>query len=61
MSLDGASPRMPAQRERRAGRRTPDAISADLVTDSLVHRYDPARSPDGLDGDEGTLSMCRVW
>jgi GH15 family glucan-1,4-alpha-glucosidase len=23
-----------------------------------VHRYDPAAFPDGLDGDEGTFSMC---
>ena len=40
---------------------TLDAISRDLVTDSLVHRYDPAASPDGLDGDEGTFSMCSFW
>jgi GH15 family glucan-1,4-alpha-glucosidase len=26
-----------------------------------VHRYDPAASPDGLDGDEGTFSMCSFW
>ncbi len=35
-----------------------DAIGRELVTDSLVHRYDPAASPDGLDGDEGTFSMA---
>jgi GH15 family glucan-1,4-alpha-glucosidase len=40
---------------------TLDAIRAELVTDSLVHRYDPSASPDGLDGDEGTFSMCSFW
>ena len=40
---------------------TLDAIGLELVTDSLVHRYDPAASPDGLDGDEGTFSMCSFW
>jgi GH15 family glucan-1,4-alpha-glucosidase len=40
---------------------TLDAIRADLVTDSLVHRYDPDGSPDGLDGEEGTFSMCSFW
>jgi GH15 family glucan-1,4-alpha-glucosidase len=29
-----------------------------LVTDSLVYRYDPAASPDGLKGSEGTFSLC---
>ncbi|MEU7790294.1 glycoside hydrolase family 15 protein [Amycolatopsis sp. NPDC049159] len=37
---------------------TLDAIETDLVTDSLVYRYDPAASPDGLAGDEGTFSLC---
>jgi GH15 family glucan-1,4-alpha-glucosidase len=32
---------------------TLDAIAQELVTDSLVHRYNPAASPDGIDGDEG--------
>ena len=40
---------------------TLDAIGKDLVTDSLVYRYDPAASPDGLDGAEGTFSMCSFW
>jgi len=40
---------------------TLDAISAELVTDSLVYRYDPAASPDGLNGNEGTFSMCSFW
>jgi GH15 family glucan-1,4-alpha-glucosidase len=40
---------------------TLDAIGRELVTDSLVYRYDPAASPDGLDGAEGTFSMCTFW
>ena len=32
-----------------------------LVTDALVHRYDPRASPDGLDGAEGTFSLCSFW
>ncbi|MCK2243577.1 MULTISPECIES: glycoside hydrolase family 15 protein [unclassified Crossiella] len=37
---------------------TLSAIGTDLVTDSLVYRYDPAVSPDGLTGAEGTFSLC---
>ena len=37
---------------------TLDAISQDLVSDSLFYRYDPAASPDGLRGSEGTFSLC---
>jgi pentatricopeptide repeat protein len=37
---------------------TLDAIKTGLVTDSLVYRYDPAASPDGLAGSEGTFSLC---
>ena len=33
-------------------------LDAELVTDSLVYRYDPAASPDGLRGEEGTFSLC---
>jgi pentatricopeptide repeat protein len=29
-----------------------------LVSDSLVYRYNPAASPDGLHGSEGTFSLC---
>jgi GH15 family glucan-1,4-alpha-glucosidase len=32
-----------------------------LVSDSLVHRYDPTKTPDGLDGHEGTFNMCTFW
>ncbi len=37
---------------------TLDAIEETLVSDSLVHRYDPAASPDGVRGSEGTFSLC---
>jgi GH15 family glucan-1,4-alpha-glucosidase len=40
---------------------TLDAIGRELVSDSLVHRYDPALVPDGIGGDEGTFSMCTFW
>jgi GH15 family glucan-1,4-alpha-glucosidase len=40
---------------------TLDAIGDELVSDSLVYRYDPETSPDGLDGDEGTFSICSFW
>jgi GH15 family glucan-1,4-alpha-glucosidase len=40
---------------------TLDAIQRDLASGSLVHRYDVETSPDGLDGDEGTFSMCTFW
>jgi GH15 family glucan-1,4-alpha-glucosidase len=34
------------------------AMDEELVTDSLVYRYDPDASPDGLRGSEGTFSLC---
>jgi GH15 family glucan-1,4-alpha-glucosidase len=37
---------------------TLDAINKELVSDSLVYRYNPAASPDGLHGEEGTFSLC---
>ncbi|MDF3299029.1 glycoside hydrolase family 15 protein [Streptomyces tropicalis] len=40
---------------------TLDALTEDLVSDSLVYRYDPRSSPDGLHGDEGTFSICSFW
>jgi GH15 family glucan-1,4-alpha-glucosidase len=40
---------------------TLDALTEDLVSDSLVYRYDPRTSPDGLHGDEGTFSICSFW
>lgn len=38
---------------------TLDAVEKHLVTDSLVFRYDPGS--DGLDGEEGTFSICSFW
>jgi GH15 family glucan-1,4-alpha-glucosidase len=40
---------------------TLDALDTELVSDSLVYRYNPEASPDGLRGDEGTFSMCTFW
>jgi len=37
---------------------TLEAMDGELVTDSLVYRYDPGASPDGLQGSEGTFSLC---
>jgi pentatricopeptide repeat protein len=37
---------------------TLNAMDRELVSDSLVYRYNPAASPDGLHGDEGTFSLC---
>jgi GH15 family glucan-1,4-alpha-glucosidase len=40
---------------------TLDAVGGELVSDSLVYRYNIEASPDGLRGDEGTFSMCSFW
>jgi GH15 family glucan-1,4-alpha-glucosidase len=40
---------------------TLDAIGDELVSDSLVYRYNVEASPDGLRGEEGTFSMCSFW
>jgi pentatricopeptide repeat protein len=37
---------------------TMEAIDSQLVSDSLVYRYNPTDSPDGLHGTEGTFSLC---
>jgi GH15 family glucan-1,4-alpha-glucosidase len=37
---------------------TLDAMDRELVSDSLVYRYDPKASPDGLRGSEGTFNLC---
>jgi GH15 family glucan-1,4-alpha-glucosidase len=37
------------------------AMDDELVSDSLVYRYDPAASPDGLPGSESTFTMCSFW
>jgi GH15 family glucan-1,4-alpha-glucosidase len=33
----------------------------ELVSDSLVYRYNPELTPDGIEGLEGTFSMCTWW
>jgi GH15 family glucan-1,4-alpha-glucosidase len=40
---------------------TLDAIGNELVSDSLVYRYDLSAAPDGVDGDEGTFSIASFW
>ncbi|MFJ2029563.1 glycoside hydrolase family 15 protein [Streptosporangium sp. NPDC087985] len=40
---------------------TLDALGRSLVSDSLVYRYDPEASPDGLRGQDGTFSICSFW
>lgn len=40
---------------------TLDAMADEIVSDSLVFRYNPEASPDGLAGDEGTFSLCTFW
>ncbi len=36
-------------------------IEERLVSDSLVFRYDLGQTTDGLDGPEGTFSLCSFW
>ncbi|WBB63342.1 glycoside hydrolase family 15 protein [Streptomyces sp. WMMC500] len=40
---------------------TLDMLGEDLVSDSLVYRYDPQLGADGLPGEEGTFSICSFW
>jgi GH15 family glucan-1,4-alpha-glucosidase len=40
---------------------TLEAIREELVSDSLVYRYNVEASPDGLRGEEGTFSACTFW
>jgi GH15 family glucan-1,4-alpha-glucosidase len=40
---------------------TLDAMTQELVSDSLVYRYNIEASPDGLEGVEGTFSICSFW
>jgi GH15 family glucan-1,4-alpha-glucosidase len=37
------------------------AMDEELVSDSLVYRYNPAASPDGLRGSEGTFTLCSFF
>jgi GH15 family glucan-1,4-alpha-glucosidase len=40
---------------------TLDAITEELVSDTLVQRYRAHVAPDGLLGNEGTFSICSFW
>ena len=40
---------------------TLEALTTSLVSDSLVYRYDPRASPDGVRGEEGIFSACSFW
>lgn len=40
---------------------TLDATMKELVSDSLVYRYNLDKTHDGLDGEEGTFSICTFW
>ncbi len=40
---------------------TLDELNETLVSDTLVYRYDPEASPDGLRGKEGTFTVCSFW
>ena len=40
---------------------TLNAMDKELVSDSLVYRYNPSASPDGLKGSEGTFTLCSFW
>ena len=42
-------------------RKTLEAIEKELVTETLVYRYNNDKSDDGIEGDEGTFSMCSFW
>ncbi len=37
------------------------AIEKELVTDTLVYRYNNDGNHDGIGGDEGTFTMCSFW
>jgi GH15 family glucan-1,4-alpha-glucosidase len=42
--------------------RTIDCTMAELVSDSLVHRYEIGKGAgDGMTGGEGTFNMCTFW
>ncbi len=37
------------------------AIADELTSDGLVLRYQPGQTDDGLEGDEGTFTICSFW
>ena len=50
---------LPAQDDRI--RRTVLAIADELSEDGLVLRYRPAETDDGLEGEEGSFTICSFW
>ena len=40
---------------------TLEAIERELVSDTLVYRYNVAASPTGSHGEEGSFSICSFW
>lgn len=36
-------------------------IASELVSGSLVYRYDPEASPGGLRGQKSIFAMCTFW
>lgn len=55
LNIGALSPRDPRMMS------TVEQVEKRLTRDSLVYRYDPEASPDGLDGTEGTFAMCTFW
>ena len=41
--------------------RTTDAISEELDADGLLRRYQPSKTKDGLEGEEGAFLPCSFW
>jgi hypothetical protein len=40
---------------------TVQAVHEELAVDGFVRRYLPEQADDGVDGDEGTFTMCSLW
>ena len=55
LNIGALSPRDPRMSS------TLERIENTLTRDSLVFRYDPEEAEDGLEGKEGTFSMCTFW
>ncbi len=50
---------LPADDPRTAA--TIEAVQKELAQDSLVYRYLPSQTDDGVGGDEGAFTMCSLW
>jgi len=50
---------LPADDPRMAA--TIEAVQKELARDSLVYRYLPGQTDDGVGGDEGAFTMCSLW